>query len=762
MVDLGRVHAADRVLTDSLWGGDLIEGKTSNRELDAILLRCLPQGMALPCDTMPNLDAQRVEQIKRAVRRHGIIYFPLFIRYHWIAGIVQWRQREDKYEITIYDSAPSDPVQRDLRRQLLARWPKLEVVAGVCAKQPRGSEDCGLYMVASFFSHYLACAIGDARTVAARLRRFLSQTAREESPTAEFLAHMRLELEAKKGTRQLVPRHEEQELEGGRTWTIDELVEAHNAAAPAAARRQLCYMLVATVLANLSDGATRSLAIEALYMRGRRLGFATGEPADAAEALMRMGFNVHPYGRARPGEQAQLMDESVRDDKSQQYLLIQGNAQTGLPRQLGKGWNFRLGVQFCGKASLARGAYTGHYTLTKNPRHATIAVYMQGPTERDAHEDEDDGGSLQPESPHPSGVPDADVAESEDVGPGDVLHEQYQALHGTTTFSTKNGEGRREGGRACPRGWYIFPERPPHVSPVAWAAVTPEVRAAHVRWLRELRSMPSDLLELDLAQAVIQLVIRTARARKWQWSTISRTLATVKGALLNLPMYTTQCDGIDLSTSPEFRAAASAARRFEREAETHPPAPLHVDEMNAAYKELCRTHPTAALYLRLTWHCAARAGDTGSILTRDVHISELSETSPTALVSITIRYGKGAKFRGPYAVGTRLQRADAALLLKLVHSRRPTQRLFADVKALRDQVRVAIRKANPKAALPSIRKGSARHMAAHGVSESDLMRITGHTRPDTLRRYLGYGLQLTKEAAAARDSAAQALLTSTD
>ncbi|KAG5473905.1 hypothetical protein LSCM1_04540 [Leishmania martiniquensis] len=127
--------------------------------------------------------------------------------------------------------------------------------------------------------------------------------------------------------------------------------------------------------------------------------------------------------------------------------------------------------------------------------------------------------------------------------------------------------------------------------------------------------------------------------------------------------------------------------------------------MQRAYRELCRTHPRAALFLKLAWHCAARAGDLGTLLTRDVHISALSESSPTASVSITIRYGKGARFRGPYAIGTRLQREDAALLLKLVRSRGPTQRLLADVTSLRDQARAALRRVNPAAALPSILKG---------------------------------------------------------
>ncbi|KAG5472330.1 hypothetical protein LSCM1_03729 [Leishmania martiniquensis] len=160
-----------------------------------------------------------------------------------------------------------------------------------------------------------------------------------------------------------------------------------------------------------------------------------------------------------------------------------------------------------------------------------------------------------------------------------------------------------------------------------------------------------------------------------------------------------------------------------------------------------RALPEAGVALRRT---SGRPGDTPD--KGCAHLRTLGELADGP--SITIRYGKGERFRGPYAIGTRLQREDAALLLKLVKSRGPTQRLFADVTSLRDQ----LRRVNPAAALPSIRKGAARYLAANGVSEADLMRITGHTRADTLKRYLGYGLQPTKEAVATQESAAQVLL----
>lgn len=62
--------------------------------------------------------------------------------------------------------------------------------------------------------------------------------------------------------------------------------------------------------------------------------------------------------------------------------------------------------------------------------------------------------------------------------------------------------------------WYIYPSKPPHISHIAWKAVTEETRILHRRWLQELRAMPADLLVRPLAAATIELIRRMAKARR--------------------------------------------------------------------------------------------------------------------------------------------------------------------------------------------------------------------------------------------------------
>ncbi|ORC82963.1 uncharacterized protein TM35_000801010, partial [Trypanosoma theileri] len=65
---------------------------------------------------------------------------------------------------------------------------------------------------------------------------------------------------------------------------------------------------------------------------------------------------------------------------------------------------------------------------------------------------------------------------------------------------------------------------------------------------------------------------------------------------------------------------------------------------------------------------------------------------------------------------------------------------------------------HPLYALPSLREGATRHLGTQRMSEEHRMSTTWHTRIDTLRRYLGNHLQMTREAEHAQDNDVRALL----
>jgi len=144
-------------MEDELWGGDFQHGKTSNVDLDVLFQRYLPQGLTLPCHTLPFIDRSKAEEITAKVMREGRIFFPLFIRHHWIAGVLEFS--DGALTLKTYDSAPSYVVQCDLRTRLQTVFPDLKFRRGVAAVQALNSNDCGLHMISHFFSKYLGIPI---------------------------------------------------------------------------------------------------------------------------------------------------------------------------------------------------------------------------------------------------------------------------------------------------------------------------------------------------------------------------------------------------------------------------------------------------------------------------------------------------------------------------------------------------------------------------------------------------------------------------
>lgn len=270
--------------------------------------------------------------------------------------------------------------------------------------------------------------------------------------------------------------------------------------------------------------------------------------------------------------------------------------------------------------------------------------------------------------------------------------------------------------------------------------------------------MPADLLEQDMAVGVIELIRRHAVARSWRWSTTSKALTTARGALLNLPLYTSELQGIDVARSPIWRSACMSARRFARETPPAPPPPVTQTDMRTAMRKLAHA-PSAQAFLALMWALAGRAGDISGLACQDLLIGDAAseakasitvkgEPQPHVLtpINVTFRRGKGTRFRGPYCVASWLRTTDAAILTKLLATKLPGDRLFQRNGATeRNLVRKALRELNPQVALPSLRKGAARHLAEQDADMATIQALLGHTRADTTRRYLGYGQLMCAE-----------------
>ncbi|CAD2221808.1 hypothetical protein ADEAN_000934300 [Angomonas deanei] len=88
---------------------------------------------------------------------------------------------------------------------------------------------------------------------------------------------------------------------------------------------------------------------------------------------------------------------------------------------------------------------------------------------------------------------------------------------------------------------------------------------------------------------------------------------------------------------------------------------------------------------------------------------------------------------------------------------RTNQLLFPKTKDRREEALWALKQVKESAIVTSIRKSALCFLAEQGLTEGELMAISGHTRLETLHRYLGVGRQPTRGDVDLQEHAAVAL-----
>eukprot|EP00796_Vickermania_ingenoplastis_P003705 gene3705-biopygen2581 len=189
---------------------------------------------------------------------------------------------------------------------------------------------------------------------------------------------------------------------------------------------------------------------------------------------------------------------------------------------------------------------------------------------------------------------------------------------------------------------------------------------------------------------------------------VGQGTGVVRRALRDLPLYTTESEGIVLNNYPEWRAAVKMVKRLEREMEPDPPEPVDFAQCQRAIFELRQSSPRAALFLSMMWALASRAGDIASLRQKDVTLSTTVREDGMVALGIEQKYGKGTRFRGTYWPASTLQPEEASELRKHLgqnESDLGSKKLFPDQELLRQQIRAALKRQNRECALPSVRRG---------------------------------------------------------
>lgn len=269
----------------------------------------------------------------------------------------------------------------------------------------------------------------------------------------------------------------------------------------------------------------------------------------------------------------------------------------------------------------------------------------------------------------------------------------------------------------------------------------------HRRILRALTDdMPIDLMGQPAPIALVEFVQRRAKERQWRCSSLLKTLATLQGALSNLPMYRATQVSVHLGTSPIWRMAMRAAAKAARIEMPNQPRAIAWHQVKKAL-QLEPSLPIFAATL-LTWVAAARSGCVLQLAKAD--LTWIDEQT----LSIRFRRGKGASLRNTtYTVHTVIPPDFAPRLRRWIDAR--TSWLFPSQLKSFDVTR-CLRRIDVAFECRSLRRGALQHLASlPQITDEILLLFSGHSNTNTLRRYLNFGVKATHTRKAMVPHAAQ-------
>ena len=186
--------------------------------------------------------------------------------------------------------------------------------------------------------------------------------------------------------------------------------------------------------------------------------------------------------------------------------------------------------------------------------------------------------------------------------------------------------------------WFLHEGKPPNVHTLVWKQLAASTRSTHMRWLKMLKCLPSNLQHAPLGSAAVHLVLMEAKSAGWQsWGTVASALSSIASALRRLPQYVCSTQSIDLSKDPIFDAAQKRAQQLAKITKRFSFAMamtiVHYESIRANTK--CHV---VRLFLLLGWLFAARIGDLRQVIGADVFFGDVCEGRQ--MLSLTFRGGQ--------------------------------------------------------------------------------------------------------------------------
>ena len=232
---------------------------------------------------------------------------------------------------------------------------------------------------------------------------------------------------------------------------------------------------------------------------------------------------------------------------------------------------------------------------------------------------------------------------------------------------------------------------------------------------------------------------RTRSGKSCKWSSSRTLLGSILGAVRDAPFH-----GSRLTMKPNDPSTRKIDRTIKKRVYAERvdfPFAATVGHVNRALDLLERAPLPPMLrlmclvYLLLWWATAARSGDALQLQSWAIVTLRTSHGMP--LRSVKFVEGKGVTLRGPYTVHTLVPRQHLLDLLMTNSEDYIFPPQFR--QKIADEVLGALKKADPRIEMRSIRRGSLQALAMADVDEQTLMTFSGHKCLPTLHRYLDWG-----------------------
>lgn len=270
------------------------------------------------------------------------------------------------------------------------------------------------------------------------------------------------------------------------------------------------------------------------------------------------------------------------------------------------------------------------------------------------------------------------------------------------------------------------------VPEVAWEGLAKQTHVEHLRYLNTISvAMSEESRSAPLATAILETIMFLKQQRGWMCSTTLKTAASIQGCLSLLPLYKKGASRITLTQDVVWQQGMRTMQRACKEETPNQPVAATLAQVYAMVDHyLVSPRVDIAVALLLGWVTAARLGCILQLKKNEVVFNEDK--------SLTVKFmrGKGVRARGPYTVHVTWLPQHYFNSLRSYMEKRHANVFSNALKG--HTLRVGIKRVCPDLEQRSMRRGALQNMARSGVSEETMMNYSGHTRVQTLRRYLNW------------------------